>query len=584
MRSAFLLGAAVFGTASAHPRASPLVEDLLSPLRSSVSKVSSSVSSNTISTRATCSGNTADTRSEWCDYSIDTDYYSEVPDTGVTREYYFELTDVTVAPDGVSRTAMAVNGSIPGPTIFADWGDTVVVHVTNSLTDSQNGTSIHWHGIRQNYTNDQDGVVSITQCPTAPSEQITYTWRATQYGSSWYHSHFALQAWEGIFGGIVINGPATANYDEDLGMLFLNDWDHQTVDELYISAESSGPPTLDNGLINGTNTYDEGGFRYNVSFTSGTSYRMRLVNAAVDTHFKFSIDNHTLQVIASDLVPITPYETTVLDIGMGQRYDVIITADQASVADNFWLRAIPQSACSDNDNSDDIKGIVYYGDSVGTPSTSAYTYDDSCDDETANITPYLSKTVGDSSSTNTEAASVAFNDDSLFRWYLNSTTMVVDWEDPTLSQVLAGNTSYETSNAVITLPTADEWVYMVISTTMSVPHPIHLHGHDFFILAQGSGTYSSSSVTLNTDNPPRRDTAMLPASGYLVIAFETDNPGAWLMHCHIGWHTSEGFALQFIERYDEIAGITDSDRLSDGCSAWSTFQEENSIEQEDSGV
>lgn len=68
---------------------------------------------------------------------------------------------------------------------------------------------------------------SITQCPTAPGESMTYTWRATQYGSSWYHSHFALQAWEGVFGGIIINGPATANYDEDLGVLMLNDWDHQ---------------------------------------------------------------------------------------------------------------------------------------------------------------------------------------------------------------------------------------------------------------------------------------------------------------------------------------------------------------------
>jgi FtsP/CotA-like multicopper oxidase with cupredoxin domain len=55
---------------------------------------------------------------------------------------------------------MAVNGSIPGPTLFADWGDTVVVHVTNSLVTSKNGTSIHWHGIRQNGTNDQDGVRS----------------------------------------------------------------------------------------------------------------------------------------------------------------------------------------------------------------------------------------------------------------------------------------------------------------------------------------------------------------------------------------------------------------------------------------
>lgn len=278
--------------------------------------------------RASCAGNTATTRNEWCDYSIDTDYTTEVVDTGVTKEYWLELTDVTVAPDGVSRSAMAVNGSIPGPTLFADWGDTVVVHVTNSLTTSNNGTSIHWHGIRQNFTNQNDGVVSITQCPGAPGETTTYTWKATQYGSTWYHSHFALQAWEGIAGGIIINGPATANYDEDLGMVFLSDWDHSTVDQLWTEAESSGPPTLDTGLINGTNVYDDTGSRFNVSFTSGTSYRMRLVNAAVDTHFKFSIDNHTMQVISTDLIPITPYDATVLNIGMGQRYDIIVTADQ----------------------------------------------------------------------------------------------------------------------------------------------------------------------------------------------------------------------------------------------------------------
>ena len=534
--------------------------------------------------RTSCSGNTATTRSEWCDYSIDTDYTTQAPDTGVTREYWLELTDVTVAPDGVSRSAMAVNGTIPGPTLFADWGDTVIVHVNNLLTESQNGTSIHFHGIRQNYTNDQDGVVSITQCPTPPSSSLTYTWRALQYGSTWYHSHFALQAWQGILGGIVINGPATANYDEDLGMLFLNDWDHQTVDELYITAESSGPPTLDTGLINGTNVYEDGGFRYNTTFTEGTSYRIRLVNGAVDTHWKFMVDNHTMTVIAADLVPITPYTTTYLNIGMGQRYDVIITADQAATADSFWMRAIPQSACSENDNEDDIRGIVYYGSSTATPTTSAYDFTDSCDDEDmANLVPYISKTAGSSSLTTLENAAVAFNTDKLFRWTLNTTTFVADWEDPTIQQVLAGNTTYETSNAVIELPTANEWVYLVIQTTLGVPHPIHLHGHDFSVLAQGSGTYSDS-VTLNLANPPRRDTAMLPASGYLVLAFETDNPGVWLMHCHIGWHTSEGFAMQFIERYDEIAAITDSTRLDDNCDAWTTYTAANSIEQDDSGV
>lgn len=87
----------------------------------------------------------------------------------------------------------------------------------------------------------------------------------------------------------MINGPATGNYDEDLGPLFLNDWSHSTVDELWDQAESSGPPTLDTGLINGTNVYDDGGSRFEVNFVSGTRYRLRLVNAAIDSYFKVSI-------------------------------------------------------------------------------------------------------------------------------------------------------------------------------------------------------------------------------------------------------------------------------------------------------
>lgn len=107
--------------------------------------------------------------------------------------------------------------------------------------------------------------------------------------------------------------------------------------------------------------------------------------------------------------------------------------------------------------------------------------------------------------------------------------MLVDWTEPTLQQVLDGATTFDTDDSVIQLADANVWFYLAISTDLAVPHPIHLHGHDFFVLAQGTGTYSSD-VTLNLDNPPRRDTAMLPGSGYLVIAFETDNPGVWLMH------------------------------------------------------
>jgi FtsP/CotA-like multicopper oxidase with cupredoxin domain len=283
------------------------------------------VTANPLSSRQTaCVGNTAVDRAAWCQYSTSTNYYNVTPDTGVTREYYFNIEQVTIAPDGFERIAYTVNGTIPGPTIIADWGDTVVVHVTNSLTTSGNGTSIHFHGIRQLMTNQMDGVPSITQCPTPPRSSMTYTWRATEYGSSWYHSHIGLQAWEGVVGGIVINGPATANYDVDKGTLFLLDWSHATADELYDSVLATGPAELDNGLINGTNVYQaagsttQTGSRFTTAFVPAVSYLFRLVNGAIDTHFKFSIDNHTMTVIASDFVPIQPYETTVLDIAMGK--------------------------------------------------------------------------------------------------------------------------------------------------------------------------------------------------------------------------------------------------------------------------
>lgn len=272
-----------------------------------------------------CAGNTAEDRSQWCEWDIDTDWQNVIPDTGVTREYWLELSEIAIAPDGYLRTAIAINGSIPGPTIFADWGDWVVIHVTNKLHQAKNGTSIHWHGIWQRGTNDHDGVVSITQCASAPGTTQTYRWRAEQYGSSWYHSHIGLQAWEGVFGGIIINGPATANYDDDAGLMILSDWTHRTADSLFHQAQTCGPPLPDNGLINGTNIYatqtgnetNIDGSRLQVHVEPGKSTRIRLLNAALDTHSKFSIDNHKMTVMAMDFVPIEPFDTYFVDIAMG---------------------------------------------------------------------------------------------------------------------------------------------------------------------------------------------------------------------------------------------------------------------------
>lgn len=75
---------------------------------------------------------------------------------------HFTVSDLLISPDGVERQAMVLNKKLPGDMIEAWWGDVVEVHLTNNLTT--NGTSLHFHGLRQLNTNEMDGVPSITQC------------------------------------------------------------------------------------------------------------------------------------------------------------------------------------------------------------------------------------------------------------------------------------------------------------------------------------------------------------------------------------------------------------------------------------
>jgi FtsP/CotA-like multicopper oxidase with cupredoxin domain len=193
----------------------------------------------------------------------------------------------------------------------------------------------------------------------------------------------------------------------------------------------------------------------------------------------------------------------------------------------------------------------------------------------------VSKNVGNPGQSSIQTVSRIRQD--FFYWTLNSTSMLVDWYDPTIKQIANQQIALQRNDSIIELPQAGIFFYLVIQTILPIPHPVHLHGHDFFILAQGTGPYTPH-VKLNTNNPLRRDTAVLPGPGYLVIAWETNNPGAWLLHCHIGFHVSEGFALQFIERQSEIPAITNTNVLERQCKSWVAFQESRGIHQDDSGV
>ncbi|PWW80147.1 Multicopper oxidase [Tuber magnatum] len=512
---------------------------------------------------------------------INTNYYTDFPLTGRVREYWLRVDNSTFAPDGYRRTMLTFNGTFPGPTIYADWGDTVRIHIANNMEN--NGTSVHWHGVRQWGTTEQDGANGITQCALAPGNSQTYEWNATQYGTSWYHSHFSLQYSEGAAGALVINGPASANYDEDLGPIMLGDWYHTTAFGLWQNIPTDRPQAADNGLINGTNVFDcskstdancvGGGKRFLTKFKPGKKYLLRFINMATDTFFKVSLDNHTMTVISTDFVPITPYKTEFVSIGIGERYQVIIEANQDT--DNYWLRAISQSSCgAANPNRLNINGIVQYSGAGNTePTTSPRVIPDSCTDEPKEkLVPIVAWDVppSDLGVSQQENVTLAVTDNRIY-WKLNGISAKVDWSNPTLLQVVEGQT-HPLDSSVLEISGSNPWYYLVIETAHDIEHPIHLHGHDFHLIAQETGTFDASKVNATWSNPPRRDVAMLPKNGYVVIAFKTDNPGVWLLHCHIAWHVSGGFAMQFVERKTDLLKMFNPDGAwNDTCSTWNTY-------------
>ncbi|CAL3968634.1 unnamed protein product [Diplocarpon coronariae] len=550
------------------------------------------------------------------DFTVETDSEARWPTTGKTVRYQLDITNQTLSPDGTPRQMLLVNGQYPGPVITADWGDLLEIHVTNSMQD--NGTSIHWHGFTQVGTNTEDGVNGVTECPIAPGSTRTYRFRATQY-----HSHFSHQYGDGIVGTMVIHGPSSADYDLDLGPVAITDFYYEQMTALGGVADGSviipghfGPPTPDNGLINGAimNPAKTGGHYFNTTLIPGKKYKLRLVNTAVDNAFMVSLDSHKLTVIQADFVPIVPYETDWIFVAIGQRYDVVFTAGQKP--DNYWFRAEVQAGCGTNANNKNILGIFNYKKVPLALPTSlpVATYTEGCYDE-AKLEPVLKKSVPrrefekvyGPNSTSTLTVGLTQNEQKIFFWTINGgrNSINVDWEEPTLKYIAEGNSTFTDNKAlgIIEIPHANVFTFWVIQNQNAIAHPIHLHGHDMFVLGTSLAadvappvdastpsppTYFSASQLdgLNFDKPTRRDVAMLPANGWLVIAFETDNPGAWLMHCHIAWHVSEGLAVQFLERKQDIPGamVNGLEQVGENCKAWDAWYGARPPTKADSGL
>jgi FtsP/CotA-like multicopper oxidase with cupredoxin domain len=460
------------------------------------------------------------------------------------------------------------------------------------MTNGLLRTGFHWHGLRQLGNNIQDGVNGVTECPLAPSKTKTYHFKATQYGTSWYHSHHSGQYGDGVWGTIQIDGPASANYDVDLGPFPVSDYYYLTTAALtpILAAGGGPPPSSNNIMFNGTNIYPPNpsvGKYAVVTLTKGLKHRIRIVNPSVDNNFQLSLVGHTFTVIATDFVPVTPYATDNIFVGIGQRYDIIIDANQA--IGNYWFNATLTGGCGTTDNPYPA-AIFRYAGATNTLPTDPGTAPASANClDSLPFAPVVTRTPTTVTVGTDDEFNITLGFTPPVTWFIDASAIDVDWSEPVLDYVIAGNTAYPPSENLYFIDAVNQWTYWVFNNISPAPHPMHLHGHDFLVLGTGAGTYSAvDSPLLKFANPTRRDVTMVPANGYLVVGFKSDNPGNWLFHCHIAWHVGEGLSLDFMERRSEqLAQIPAADLTAyqQVCSDWRAYEATTGAEvQSDSGI
>ncbi|KAJ0789000.1 putative laccase [Helianthus annuus] len=519
--------------------------------------------------------------------------------TAKTHNHDFVVQETKVTRLCKTLNSITVNGQFPGPTLEVNNGDTLVIHVTNK---ARYNVTIHWHGVRQMTTAWADGPEFITQCPIRPGGSYTYQFTISgQEGTLWWHAHSSwLRAT--VYGAIVIHPREGYPYpfpkpDHESVIMLGEWWDANPIDVIREATRTgSGPNVSDAFTING-----QPGDLYKCSsqdtvkvrVDSGETSLIRVINAALNQQLFFAIANHKLTVVGADGSYVKPFTTSVLMLGPGQTTDILMQADQAPARYYIAARAYASGQGVPFDNTT-TTALLEYKTATSKPimpPLPAY-------NDTATVTAFTTRfkslqiapvpTVLDHSlfitmglgihqcPPETPAQNCQAPNRSRFAASMNNVSFVF----PSNSSILEAHyhgipgvftTDFPAKPAVtfdytgnvsrsLWQPIFGTKVYklkygsrvqiVLQGTSIFTPenHPIHLHGYDFYILAEGFGNFNPKTDTakFNLVDPPLRNTVSLPIKGWAVIRFVADNPGTWIMHCHLDVHLGWGLATVFI--------------------------------------
>jgi len=420
-----------------------------------------------------------------------------------------------LAGAGPITDVWAYNGRVPGPELRVRQGERLRVRFENGIPQE---STVHWHGMR--IPNAMDGVPGLTQKPVPSGGAFDYEFTPPDAGTYWYHPHVksSEQLGRGLYGPLIIEEAEPPKVDRDVTWV-IDDWridQNGAIDESFHDMhDMSHSGRLGNvAALNGVSSDT-------FSVRAGERIRLRLINVANARVFALNFADHEPVVIALDGHPVDPFAPANgrIVLASGQRADLILDmsgkpGQVTPVVDNYYSRSTYKFLDLVYDNKQPIREIPLDA-PVRLPSNPL------AEPSMADAKPMALSISGGAMGGMREAR---FKGKSMGIRELVGLGKV--W-------AINGEVFDPTSGAPMFTVKKGSTQRLVISNETSWPHPMHLHGHAFKIIARNGKKAEREIWT---------DTVFLDPDEQVEALFVADNPGDWLFHCHILEHHEAGMA------------------------------------------